>query len=602
MLRCLLFAITAGTLLCHAQTADKNQLAVLSGRTLSTAGQPLRRSTVTLRPIFALPPGQVITNPADLPPQPAPYSTTSDADGNFTFDGVDAGRYTLGVEHTGYLRAQYSANGRSNASSPIVLTAGQRMTGLEIRLRPQSTVGGRILDADGEPLANARVTLVRRTFAAYGQASLAGYAGASTDDNGVYKVIGVTPGKYGLSVTPQVQFSPTGTRQAAGEVNRQEEATITTFYPGVTDKEEAQFFDVAEGADVTGINLTMRKGPVFHIRGRVPPDTGSEAGGQLRAMLMSSGNGLLSGPMMKTVILQRDGSFDIGGVPAGSYTLVLTPALGQMQSQAAIPVTVATQNVEDLIVRPVPPGDIPGTLRVEGDLPQRGPAQPAAPNRGIPGQTIGGVTGGVLGGIIGATPAGITGATPGGAPGTMPARPAGMVMLTPVDGTGGPLNAPIKTDGTFQLSQVRAGKYRVNVNSATPGGYVKSIVHGGRDVLSETLDLTNGASGSLVVTVSTNGGSVEGTVNDASGQPAPEQIVLLIPDAPRTDLLKRSVSNAAGHFQLGAIAPGRYRVYALKELDMGQQFDPDFLRAHQSGSQAVDLPEKGKVQVTLVAQ
>jgi hypothetical protein len=77
------------------------------------------------------------------------------------------------------------------------------------------------------------------------------------------------------------------------------------------------------------------------------------------------------------------------------------------------------------------------------------------------------------------------------------------------------------------------------------------------------------------------GAVISGTAIDASGMPVAGQRVVLVPEAgpSRPDLYRTAVTNEAGQSELEGVAPGEFAVYAWKQLEEFQYFDPDFVGA-----------------------
>ena len=76
---------------------DPKDLATLSGKTVSAAGQPLKKTALSLRSVGgAAGSGLVLQN----------YTATSDGEGKFVFEGLQPGRYQLTAERQGYLRQE----------------------------------------------------------------------------------------------------------------------------------------------------------------------------------------------------------------------------------------------------------------------------------------------------------------------------------------------------------------------------------------------------------------------------------------------------------------------------------------------------------------
>jgi hypothetical protein len=177
-------------------------------------------------------------------------------------------------------------------------------------------------------------------------------------------------------------------------------------------------------------------------------------------------------------------------------------------------------------------------------------------------------------------------------------------MLAPVElgNTVSPVNAG--ADGSFTLPQVSIGRYALTVINRIPNGFVKSATLGGRDVLAEGLDLSNGVSGSLEIVVSPNGGTIKGTAKDSAGQPLGDRPLFLIPEpnagTRRFDLQKSARVRPTGEFQVMGIAPGKYRLYVWDNIEPGAQFDPDFLKLHENEGQLVTVEENSSQQISVV--
>jgi hypothetical protein len=95
MLKAAFLAVISAAV-CHAQTTQPK--GSVSGTVVSTAGEPLKGATLRLQ-------GQPPPNTSTTPPSPMQaYAASSDAQGNFTFEDLDPGRYTLSSERIGYLK------------------------------------------------------------------------------------------------------------------------------------------------------------------------------------------------------------------------------------------------------------------------------------------------------------------------------------------------------------------------------------------------------------------------------------------------------------------------------------------------------------------
>src|SRR5690348_12397187 len=90
------------------------------------------------------------------------YTAVTGPDGLFRIEGVIPGRYHLFAERTGLLDSD-KERGRSEGRL-LTITAGQEVKDIHLRLQAAAVVRGRVTDEDGDPLANAEVTVFRQTF------------------------------------------------------------------------------------------------------------------------------------------------------------------------------------------------------------------------------------------------------------------------------------------------------------------------------------------------------------------------------------------------------------------------------------------------------
>ena len=141
----------AGTATCPC--SDKKPIR-LEGRVVGLNGAPVRKANVHLQGSGAAVPvqnGQASTG----------YLQTTDETGKFIFDNVAPGRYTLGADKIGFLAARYGARTEGGPAVPLILAAGDEKKNLEIKMTSQGVIMGRVIDQDGDPIANAQITVAR---------------------------------------------------------------------------------------------------------------------------------------------------------------------------------------------------------------------------------------------------------------------------------------------------------------------------------------------------------------------------------------------------------------------------------------------------------
>lgn len=179
-----------------------------------------------------------------LKPSSAPKATT-DSDGRYRIEGLRAGKYEVAVSS----RVLVSAGG-SGHESEVTVTDGA-VEGIDFALLRGGVITGKITDSEGRPVINERVS-VKNGVAPEG--NLAFYTSMGnrmyfTDDRGVYRVFGLQPGKYIVSAG--------GSQDPFSDMLLKRRANARAYYPGVPDEARARAVELAEGAEVTGIDIKL---------------------------------------------------------------------------------------------------------------------------------------------------------------------------------------------------------------------------------------------------------------------------------------------------------------------------------------------------------
>jgi protocatechuate 3,4-dioxygenase beta subunit len=249
--------------------------------------------------------------PAAGQPPPQPYQANSASDGTFRFDGLPPGRYRVSAQKAGYA----SFGPGSPRPALVVLQAGGPGATQVIALQRGGVITGRVLSPAGEPMAEARVTAMRRPpgAAAGGRLFMSGPP-ATTNDLGEFRLHSLAPGEYYLQASPR--FEPPNTRSGRSAV-----IIAPTFYPGTTDTAAAQPVTIGSGATLNGIEIRVLQVPAFAIKGIVVDEAGTPVA---NAAVMLSSDPSLGVPIVNGPSRTRtaaDGTFTVEGIASGSYRL-----------------------------------------------------------------------------------------------------------------------------------------------------------------------------------------------------------------------------------------------------------------------------------------
>jgi protocatechuate 3,4-dioxygenase beta subunit len=478
----------------------------------------------------------------------------TDEQGHFSFASLDGGKYRLTAERQGFLRQNYGERKYSGGGTPIVLGDGQNIKELQFRMNPQAVITGKVLDEDGEPLANVQVRAHRYIYQ-QGKRTWAQVANATSSDIGEFRLPDLQPGRYLVSTNPR-NLGRAATLQPNEPLSPDPDMTYAaTYYPSTTSSTTAMPIDVGAGGEIRGIDIRLIKTRVWRVRGRVAGV--DNAGGRGRSAVQVSlmpAEGPANNQLMSTARMP-DGIFEIRNVPSGSYILHAQTQGNGLMFAASMPVQVSASHVDGLTMQLASGGDLQGTVKlVDAD-----------------GQNI--------------------------------QLPNLSVMLRPAAnagfGFGGPGRAKVGDDMNFTIKGVPPMKFQLTVTGIPNTCYLKSVTFGGRDVLSDGLDMSAG--GPVEVTISAAAAQVDAVVLDKDNKPAAGAVVAIIPST-GTPMVFTTDDN--GILSAKGLKPGDYKLLAWEDVESGAPYDPDFLQQFEKKMKSVKLDKSGHeaVQLTAIAE
>ena len=530
-----------------ATPIEKPKPATMSGQVISVNGEPVRRAEVTARRIDA---GAVAGGGGPMM-GPGAARVATDPSGMFKFTELDPGRYLVSVDKSGYVRQAYGAThpGRM-AGSPITLSAGQELNDVVIKMTPHGVVTGKVIDEFGDPVGGIGVqALQQRYFRSRRQ--WMPVERAEVNDLGEFRIPGLAPGRYVISVSPQrMGFARPGAAvPATGDQNY-----VTTYYPGTSDFTQAAPVQVTSGGETRNIDFQLKKERTYRIDGKIMDGVTGKPAQNTMVMLFGEGQdamGFMGRNMSR--VRNNDGTFEIAGVSPGTYTL-MAGRMGRNREggSAREQITVGDRNLTGVRL------NLEAGFTVKGSVKTEGPTE--------------------------LTTSGIR------------------VFLQPEEGIpfGGRGAGEVQDDGTFELDDVVQGKYTVTVAPLT-NAYVKTIRVANRNLPDHTVDLTAGPAPFEVV-LSTAGATVQGVIQDSKKRATQGVTVVLVPEASlrnRDDLFKNTTSDANGAFTFQAVPPGEYKVFAWEDVEDYGWFDPAILSRYENDGKSLTLKENGTESVTM---
>jgi len=296
--------------------------------------------------------GAQIKTTSTLGSPPAVASVRSDQNGIFRLTGLRPSRYILMILSPGWVTIGDARTGL--AAREVEVKADETVENFKLSVVKGGVVTGRVTTQEGQPLIgiSVNVTLVGQVgmgtvLTAMDRAVSLKYM---TDDRGIYRVYGLQPGEYLVSV---------------GGAGSGREPIPLTYYP--TGSEKGKPVTVREEEETAGIDLTIRADkPTYLIQGRlVDTRTGQLVpGAPIRYTIQSSSGGSSSALATHS---DAQGAFLIDHLERGKYTIV---AGGDAQSgyySEPLLVEVIDQDVTGLELRLSPSASISGTVVIEGE-------------------------------------------------------------------------------------------------------------------------------------------------------------------------------------------------------------------------------------------
>ncbi|MCI0660748.1 MAG: carboxypeptidase-like regulatory domain-containing protein [Acidobacteria bacterium] len=284
---------------------------------------------------------------------PGNTMVVTDEDGNFRATGLTPSLYTINV----FQAKEYTMQ-PLNAAERREQRYYRTGDNVSITLVRGGVITGKITNSDGQPIVGVQVaaTMVRESEGFPVRQSSGGGRARATDDRGIYRLFGLSPGTYIVSTNGRMMYY--GASPYDGNV--------TTYHPSST-RDTATEVTVNSGGEMTGIDIRFRGERGRVVSGAVTNAAESSPTTYTYVTLISTPSGGVTGSSNTRTDENNKGGFAITGVTDGEYDVfaISSGNEGIVAHSATRRVTVNGADVTGIELRLSPLASVSGQLLIE---------------------------------------------------------------------------------------------------------------------------------------------------------------------------------------------------------------------------------------------
>ena len=504
----------------------------------------------------------------------------TDGNGEFILKHVVAGKYYVIVDAPGIIRQEVFEHGDDLSEIATASVNGTNSAEVKIRVRRGGVISGKVTYADGEPAIKATLSILRKKEGRITPVYLSEDCGngVQTDERGMYRVSGLSPGEYFVGAAEQ-KMSEAGQGDEEG-ATIQSALLALTYYDGSTSIRSASPVQVDAGNETNNVNITLVERSTHKISGTLAMRGNDHPVTQAMITLNSKDEPDGSSSYLETRSASPDaqGQWSFDEVVDGTYTITVAPArdhdgytlgtAGSRVNSGGAPqpfivkrqdVTMVGSDVTGLVIEVSKGGSVSGTVTVEG-------GRPLPPTLTISPETANGDRRIQL---------------------SSPAR--------------------VHPDGTFTVDGMPSdGVWIRAVSWPDKSYYTKSVTVGGVDLMNEPLMVKDGSEVRGVrIVISPDVATLTGRVLIAEGgAPVRGASVILVPaELHKLRILSARLygyTNAEGGFTIKG-APGDYMALILRPGTDPYTLGDEGIKARMATAQRITLQSNERKNMDLIA-
>jgi len=308
----------------------------------ATAGAISGKVTVDGKPARGV---TIIAEPAGETPSASEGTTKlaarTDETGHYKLIDVPAGKYE--VRPVARVLVPQGDDDLMDRHLDVAVGENQAVEDIDFALVRGGVITGRVTDASGKPVIADVIHLSRLNEENNKEPVLLDLVKPfETDDRGVYRVYGLQPGRY-------IVGAGGGSAERLGPISgRRNHPRV--YYPGATDDSKAKPVEVAAGAELTGIDITVgapNKG--FELTGRLSDaHSGLPVTGAIVTINPTKQD---SGATVGFSMVDTKGRFTFESVLPGEYTAEVSFTKANDYSKESLDFEIKDQAIDPLEIK-----------------------------------------------------------------------------------------------------------------------------------------------------------------------------------------------------------------------------------------------------------
>lgn len=272
--------------------------ASISGRVTDERGKPVAGADITLMLVRGI-----------------SAAAQTDSDGVYRFERLPDGQYTIQARRAGHVHVMLADDSGSPPPfwATTALVPDQHRDNVNLVLPREGRIRGRVVDAQGQPVAGVGVNVGRINRGRFERQGLTivvvpngtrATQGGRTGPDGTYELDGLPAGEVFVQADPGMRIARPG---ASVEYEN-------TFHPDAPSADLAAAVPVEAGAVTNGVDIVMIGHALATMRLRLTPDPATLTDLQCNVVAFP-------GRQIRTVKIEAEGLATVQGLKEGRYTV-----------------------------------------------------------------------------------------------------------------------------------------------------------------------------------------------------------------------------------------------------------------------------------------